>query len=953
MSKSILVLEENSIVHGLVASALDLDGITLHHEFNPSKYVDRARALQPDLILFSNADQENNYAILKQLKTQAGLSAVPLVLLANSRDRVNPEQLKGLNVAALVRKPFEASDLQLQVSKHLDLIDLVGSAYEYNRSQSVRDDGMDPLARLDVIDPEVAALMQDSAKAGAPIPEVTVPEVDFSAELDVESTGTSLEAGPSARAAQGGLEMLDDGPVEAFSAGAPQPLAGEDVLLDEGDLLAPLGPAAPDQAGPPFADAAIQELGPEDLLDEEAYEEATFAPAGVDQTLASAATPGVSGGPRLDEIEVELSSDDLTFPETETPPSQAAALGNAAAPVPAARAFLSAAPEGGDLPPAVRRMMELRPVFSKTPDAVTVEPEPLAEPLGILSEARDLALGEDELDEAAILQAMEQQEPEDLAPLDAADADLLGLSSSDELDLESIEAEADLAPLPAGLQQDGQDLTLGEDEEELILSSLDEEEPPPPLGALELTKEELQGLNEVLDMEQPGDRAGMPGGTASMTAPTGATAERETGRTADERGTGAAGTAAAALEEIGLGEEVDFGKLEPAEMDLQDDLGLDVPFAAPLAPQEGPEAEQPLNAMFQNVQPGVRLPDHFGLELPTDELLEVPVPEPAAELEAGKQAALDQAALEFAPEEALPGSEPSPEPPGLSDDAWALGMAAEPSPGPPGLSDDAWTLGMADESSPEPLGLSDESWNLGMAAELATDLPLVEAAATAETVETEKSAGATETAAAEPTAATEAVSAFASSSGVSDSFEDAFAELKEEIASNPQGERLDDILKLEQLQDEVKRIEFSIPQHEHALARAMPLYAIPEALAGRFAPDRSKARPAAARQERAAGSAGSLDRATEETAEPIPGAATFAAKAPAALQQPGGAVTPPGARADLGLGAGGSLLDEAAKARLGQILDEVISVSVRKAVREEMPRLLERMAQESGPAASA
>ncbi|MFI5399696.1 MAG: hypothetical protein ACHQZQ_01420 [SAR324 cluster bacterium] len=933
MSKSILVLEENSIVHGLVASALDLDGITLYHEFNPAKYIDRARALQPDLILFSNADQENNYAILKQLKTQAGLSAVPLVLLANSRDRVSSEQLKGLNVAALVRKPFEASDLQLQVSKHLDLIDLVGSAYEYNRSQAVRDDGMDPLARLDVIDPEVAALMQDSAKAGAPIPELTVPEVDFSSELDVESTGAFFEAGPSARAAQGGLEMLDDGPVEAFSAGAPQPLAGEDVLLDEGDLLAPLGPAAPDQAGASFAGAAIQELGPEDLLDEEAYEEATFAPVGVDQTLASAATSGVSGGPRLDEIEVELSSDDLTFPEAEAPAGQAAALGNAPAPGPAAQAFQSAAPEGGDLPPAVRRMMELRPVFSKTPDAVTVEREPLAEQLGILSEARDLALGEDELYEAAILQAMEQQEPEDLAPLDASDADLLGLSSSDELDLESIEAEADLAPLPVGLQQDGQDLTLGEDEEELILSSLDEEEPPPALSALELTQEELQGLNEVLDMEQPGDRAGVPGGTASMTAPTAATAERETGRTADESGIGAAGAAAAAPEEIGLGEEVDFGKLEPAEMDLQDDLGLDVPVAAPLAPQEGAEAEQTLNAMFQNIQPGVRLPGHFGLELPTDELLEVPVPEPAAELEAGKQAALDRAALEFAPEQALPGSEPSPEPSGLSDDAWALGMAAEPSPAPPGLSDEAWTLGMA--------------------AELTTDLPLVETAATAETVETEKSAGAAESAAAEPTAATEAASASASSSGVSDSFEDAFAELKEEIASNPQGERLDDILKLEQLQDEVKRIEFSIPQHEHALARAMPLYAIPEALAGRFAQDRSKARPAAARQERAAGSPAPLDRATEETAEPIRGATVLAAKAPGALQQPGGAVSPAGARADLGLGAGGSLLDEAAKARLGQILDEVISVSVRKAVREEMPRLLERMAQESGPAASA
>ena len=49
-----------------------------------------------------------------------------------------------------------------------------------------------------------------------------------------------------------------------------------------------------------------------------------------------------------------------------------------------------------------------------------------------------------------------------------------------------------------------------------------------------------------------------------------------------------------------------------------------------------------------------------------------------------------------------------------------------------------------------------------------------------------------------------------------------------------------------------------------------------------------------------------------------------------------------------GLAASGSLLDEATRARLSQVLDEIISFSVRKAVREEMPRLMERMAKEGG-----
>lgn len=135
INKSILVLEENSVVHGLIASALDVDGLTLHHEFNPAKYVDRARNLKPDLILVSNADQFNNYSICRQLKTGPG-GGTPLVLLANSRDALDAARLRDLQVDGVVRKPFEASDLQEQVSRHLHLPDLVGAAYEYRQSQS-------------------------------------------------------------------------------------------------------------------------------------------------------------------------------------------------------------------------------------------------------------------------------------------------------------------------------------------------------------------------------------------------------------------------------------------------------------------------------------------------------------------------------------------------------------------------------------------------------------------------------------------------------------------------------------------------------------------------------------------------------------------------------------------------------------------------------------------------
>ena len=554
MSKSILVLEENSVIHGLVASALDMDGLTVHHEFNLAKYVERARMLQPDLILISNADQDNNYAILRQLKTQAGLGGVPLVLLANSRDRVDAAQLEEFKVAGLVRKPFEASDLQQQVSKHLNLIDMIGSAYEYRKSQSMRDEQLNPLSQIDALDPDIALLLQESGRA-ASFGGAAVPEVDFSAELREERPAQPQPAGkaqpaamaqpaapsyadsamaaqPSAQPFLDDLGVLDDGPVESFSAGTTEGLLEEDVLLDEEELGPPLGDLPHAGGLPPFADTTLEELGPEDLLDEESYEEATFAAQGVDQTLER--VPAAPAGAGLDEIEVELSGEDLAFPSEPppAPPPEAAAPPRAREWAPAAEPFSDfpagatapSAPES-DIPPAVRRMMELKPVFSK--EAAPVPQAPVAQapvaqapsapaepaPRGEAAPRGEpaphgggeaLQFGNEELDDEAIQRALEMEELEELAPLDISDPELLGLTSSDELDLESDLAAGELEPLAEVIEHDDQDLTIDEDEQELILAALDEEREAEgaatfPSGPLELTQEERAGLTEMLD----------------------------------------------------------------------------------------------------------------------------------------------------------------------------------------------------------------------------------------------------------------------------------------------------------------------------------------------------------------------------------------------------------------------------------------------------------------------
>src|SRR3972149_6889428 len=168
MNKSILVLDENSVIHGLVTSALETEGLTLHHEFNPGRFVERANSLMPDLILIGNSERDPQDQLCRSLRSGRKLADVPLVLLTSSKERLTRDQIQGLRVAGVVRKPFEASDLQQQVSKHLDLVDLIGSAYEYRQSQSTVEEGSNPLANLDVLDDDVLGLLRGATPAPAP-----------------------------------------------------------------------------------------------------------------------------------------------------------------------------------------------------------------------------------------------------------------------------------------------------------------------------------------------------------------------------------------------------------------------------------------------------------------------------------------------------------------------------------------------------------------------------------------------------------------------------------------------------------------------------------------------------------------------------------------------------------------------------------------------------------------
>ncbi|MEE8435959.1 MAG: hypothetical protein V3S64_14335, partial [bacterium] len=159
-------------------------------------------------------------------------------------------------------------------------------------------------------------------------------------------------------------------------------------------------------------------------------------------------------------------------------------------------------------------------------------------------------------------------------------------------------------------------------------------------------------------------------------------------------------------------------------------------------------------------------------------------------------------------------------------------------------------------------------------------------------------------------------------------FDSLFSSMQEEIAAHPDGEHLDDLLRIEGIRERVAALDFALPQNESPFSRAMGIYA----LAGEAG---ESAYPSA------------MWGAESVSAQPVAGDVerdVSAAVVPTAEFPP--AMDAPAVQTGVGLESS-SLLDADIRNKLGAVLDEIISVSVRKAVQEEMPKLMERMSKET------
>ncbi|MBF0286890.1 MAG: hypothetical protein HQM14_03660, partial [SAR324 cluster bacterium] len=182
MPHSVLVLEESALIQELIASALEDSSLTIHQEQQSDQFFKTAKQIVPDLIFISNSDHKQDYEVCRKFRNDADLEKTPLIILADSRDKLDENVLSQLNIDTHLRKPFEAAVLQEHVKQVIPSAFPVPAALAYQEAQSSNSPQQPLSEEISIFDDEMKDLIDNQSGEPA-IKENDVPEVDFSEEV--------------------------------------------------------------------------------------------------------------------------------------------------------------------------------------------------------------------------------------------------------------------------------------------------------------------------------------------------------------------------------------------------------------------------------------------------------------------------------------------------------------------------------------------------------------------------------------------------------------------------------------------------------------------------------------------------------------------------------------------------------------------------------------------------
>jgi DNA-binding response OmpR family regulator len=255
MHKSILVLEESPMVHDLFESALPRDywHWNIDHESDPKHYLSRAQTSRPDIILLSNRDQQKDYAVVKEIRSQPEFSSTPILLLTFARDKLDLPKLRSLGIQGFIRKPFESSTLLKQLERVLE-----------NQGKLHAARTKPQLENLNVIDDDLLDLLSGKAARDMSLDELEV-ELDPTLQLRPVMDESSLEDHRQPEDNEDDESILDDRQrIEDYEDVAFLE-AEEDQSLFLDDLEAELEPVATDD----MEEAELEPVATDDMEEAE------------------------------------------------------------------------------------------------------------------------------------------------------------------------------------------------------------------------------------------------------------------------------------------------------------------------------------------------------------------------------------------------------------------------------------------------------------------------------------------------------------------------------------------------------------------------------------------------------------------------------------------------------------------------------------------------------------
>ncbi|HUJ79911.1 MAG TPA: response regulator [Nitrospiria bacterium] len=118
MAKTLLVIDQNLAVHRLLDFTLSKEGFEIVAVEDGLAALDRAYQHAPDLIMVnSQLDGLPLSMFVRKVREQEALRAVPIILMAQSSDELNMEQLRRSGITDVVKKPLDAMEINSTINR--------------------------------------------------------------------------------------------------------------------------------------------------------------------------------------------------------------------------------------------------------------------------------------------------------------------------------------------------------------------------------------------------------------------------------------------------------------------------------------------------------------------------------------------------------------------------------------------------------------------------------------------------------------------------------------------------------------------------------------------------------------------------------------------------------------------------------------------------------------------